>query len=139
MSTKVVPVLNVASIEASLAFYRDTLGFTAGDAIPGEDGKLMHAEATLGDVMLMFGSNPDAPVGGGMSLYLSLPDVGAQYERVRRAGGTITDPLRDQFWGDRTFMVADPDGYQLMFAQTMRPYDPSVPPSEGVLVEVAAV
>jgi uncharacterized glyoxalase superfamily protein PhnB len=86
MSTKVVPVLNVASIEASLAFYRDTLGFTAGDAIPGEDGKLMHAEATLGDVMLMFGSNPDAPVGGGMSLYLSLPDVGAQYERVRRAG-----------------------------------------------------
>lgn len=41
-------------------------------------------------------------------------------ERVQRAGVTIIQTIRDQFWGDRRFVIQDPDGYRLSIAKTLR-------------------
>ena len=34
-----------------------------------------------------------------------------------RAGRKVTTPLMTQWWGDRTFTVVDPYGYQIWFHQ----------------------
>jgi len=31
----------------------------------------------------------------------------------------ITDPITTQWWGDRTFKVIDPNGYEVWFYQTV--------------------
>ena len=119
------PILWVTEIEASVAFY-EKLGFSLRGAVHRPDGRIEHAEVENGDVRLMLGyKQEDGPLGGGPELYIGLDDVDGYYARVRAAGAPIADELADQFWGDRTFRVTDPDGYNLTFAQTVRGFDPA--------------
>jgi len=41
------------------------------------------------------------------------------HDQVKKAGVKIIDPLTLQWWGDRTFKVMDPLGYQIWFYQTV--------------------
>ena len=50
-----------------------------------------------------------------------------QVGNLTGTGASITMEIQDQFWGDRTFTVTDPEGYVLTFAQTVRAFDPSQP------------
>ena len=118
------PILWVRSIEDSVAFYQEQLGFTLRFAMTGDGGRMLHASVSNGDVVLMLGDGADRPRGGGAELYTYADDVDAYYERVRRAGASLTQEITDQYWGDRTFTVTDPDGYVLTFAQTVRAFDP---------------
>lgn len=116
------PILRVANVRRSLAFYRDVLGFDVAVEMPGPDGELIHGEARSGSVSIMFGPpmSADDPIGGGATLYITLDGVDAFAERLRAAGATLSQPLTDQFWGHRTCAVRDPDGYELMFAEVVR-------------------
>lgn len=119
------PILWVRSIEHSVDFYKKKLGFDLQFAMTGDGGKMLHASVVNGDVTLMIGSKEDgSPLGGGAELYINLESVDGYYERVRREGAPITEAIADQYWGDRTFSVTDPDGYVLTFAQTVRAFDP---------------
>jgi PhnB protein len=90
----------------------------------GPDGSIVHAEVRRGpDVWFMMG--PPGPWGspgaGGMTIYVVLKEsVDAYHDQVTAAGIAIKDPLTDQFWGDRTFAVQHPDGYQITFSQHIR-------------------
>ena len=126
------PVLYVRDIEAAVAFYNDRLGFDLAFALPGPDRRLMHASVRRGSVEMMIGYKQAADgsidtsnLGGGPELYISLDDVDGYYARVRDQGAPISADLTDQFWGDRTFTVTDPDGIVLTFAQTVREFDPA--------------
>lgn len=125
---RVTPDLCVASIEDSVAFYRDVLGFTPQFLAPGPDGKLAHAEVCFGDGSIMFDRLDWLPaeaqknLGNGVDLYFNVGDldIDAFYERVRGAGAKIDSEIKDQFWGDRHFSILDPNGYHLSFAKTVR-------------------
>jgi PhnB protein len=126
--TAIEPILFVSSIERSVDFYQEKLGFDLGFAMTGDGGKMLHASVTNGAVKLMLGyAEPSAErrPGGGAELYIYAGDVDEYYERVRSAGTVLTSEIEDQFWGDRTFTVTDPDGYVLTFAQTVRAFDPA--------------
>ena len=41
----------------------------------------------------------------------------------------IAEEITDQFWGDRTFSVRDPNGYVLMFARNVHAFDPAKMPA----------
>jgi len=41
--------------------------------------------------------------------------VDALHDRLKKKGVTFSDPLKLQWWGDRTFKVRDPNGYELWF------------------------
>lgn len=126
------PILWVSNIERSVDFYTEKLGFALGFAMTGDGGRMVHASVTNGGVTLMLGYKDDAGIpvkgrrlGGGAELYISTDAVDAYCERVRAAGASLTQEIADQYWGDRTFTVIDPDGYVLTFAQTVRAFDPS--------------
>jgi PhnB protein len=125
---EIEPVLFVSSIERSVEFYEEKLGFDLGFAMTGDGGRMLHASVVNGSVKIMLGyADPSAEqrLGGGAELYIYAGDVDEYYERVRSAGTELTRDIEDQFWGDRTFTVTDPDGYVLTFAQTVRTFDPS--------------
>jgi PhnB protein len=122
------PILFVSGIEQSVDFYLDKLGFNLGFAVTGDGGKMLHASVINGCVTLMLAygdSMVERRLGGGAELYVYVDDVDGYYERVVAAGTVPSRDIEDQFWGDRTFTVTDPDGYVTTFAQTVRAFDPA--------------
>jgi uncharacterized glyoxalase superfamily protein PhnB len=120
-----VPYLIVKDSDESLDFYTRAFGFEKKMAMPGPDGKTMHAEMTYKDVMIMFSpegsyGNPyKCPATSGtkspMSLYLYTDDVDAFFKRAVAAGAKVEKEPADQFWGDRTCCLIDPNGFLWSF------------------------
>ncbi len=114
------PMFAVRDPKASIAWF-EKLGFTSLGAATTPDGTIMHAELVRGPSRIMIGPAQGEVGAPGLELYMRLDDgIGGFYSSVRAAGVTIVEHLRDQFWGDRTFTVMHPDGYRIMFAQTIR-------------------
>ena len=61
-------------------------------------------------------------------LYVYCDDVDAVYARATAAGAKTIKPLQDQFYGDRTCVLEDPDGYWWNFATNVADFDPTKAP-----------
>jgi uncharacterized glyoxalase superfamily protein PhnB len=54
-------------------------------------------------------------------VHIQLEDgIDARFERAKAAGATVVREPADQFYGDRSFMVADPEGHFWSFAQSLK-------------------
>ncbi len=117
-----VPFFGVASMDASLAFYVEGLGFRIARKWMDE-GKLRWCWLELGGAALMLQEfrtgghdswKPDAKVGVGVSVNFMCRDALAIY---REAGGRGVAAARKPFVGNGMWVVefGDPDGYKLYF------------------------
>lgn len=111
--------LTVNDIEASVAWYRDVLGFTVKERWE-QDGKFLGAEMVCGAVTFNLGQDdwklgPDRKKGQGVRLFVTTgPDIDALAEQVKTRGAALEHEPKDE-WGVRAFSVIDPDGYKLTF------------------------
>jgi uncharacterized glyoxalase superfamily protein PhnB len=131
---RVMPIITVASVDDTRGFYVDTLGFQHVMGMVGKDGQLDFCTVTLGHASIMFNRAPGAALRAGkqpVEIYLEVADVDALHEALAAKGVAISDPLVLQWWGDRTFKVLDPNGYQVWFYTNVA--DP-VPPAGAKLV-----
>lgn len=110
--------LTVDDIEASVAWYRDVVGFVLEEEWK-QDGKLVGAAMLAGTVRLFLGQDDwakgrDRSKGAGVRLHLttaqSVDDIAA---RIKSHGGTLESEPADMPWGVRAFSVVDPTGYNL--------------------------
>jgi uncharacterized glyoxalase superfamily protein PhnB len=119
VSGRVMPIIAVESVDAARNFYVDTLGFEHVMGMIGKDGQLDFCTVVLGEARVMFsravGAPPRATGKQPVEIYLEVEDVGALHKRLKTKGVTISDPLSLQWWGDRTFKVLDPHGYEIWF------------------------
>ncbi|MEQ1438319.1 VOC family protein [Fontimonas sp. SYSU GA230001] len=132
------PYLTVRDASLSLEFYRDAFGFEVeGMVMRDADGRVTHAGMRLGDACIMFApqgmsDQMQAPAVSGapdsLSLYVYVPDVDAHAERAQDAGAAMLQGPADQFWGDRTAIFKDPDGYHWTFATNVGAFDASKAP-----------
>ena len=117
--------LVVTDIKAAAGFYQKALGFARrGPIMNGPDGKPMHAELRLRDSTLML--SPESPqmgtrsaktIGGSpITLYLLTENVDKVVARAVKLGAKQVAPVADQFWGDRTGTIVDPEGNTWMIA-----------------------
>jgi glyoxylase I family protein len=125
---EVTPLLEVFDLPASVAFYRDVLGF---ELVSGDDS--WWCMLKLGESTLMLNTayerdeRPPAPdparVRGhaDTSLYFSSADPGEVYAHLRKKGWPVTEPVVTSY-GMRHVSTKDPDGFQLFF---ICPADPS--------------
>jgi uncharacterized glyoxalase superfamily protein PhnB len=117
----VVPEFAVSDPQASIAWF-EKLGFSLKGTATMPDGTIVHAEMVKDAALVMLGPATGRALGApGLRLYMKLNDgIDAYYQAVRASGIQIAEEIADQFWGDRTFVVQHPDGYQIMFAQAVR-------------------
>lgn len=123
--TKLTPNLLVASVERSLAFYMDVLGFTRGMTVP-ESSPFVFASVTGGPVEIFFNDAAAAvkeypefggrPLGATGSMFIEVKGINALHERLKPQV-RIVMPMVTQFYGMREFAIADPDGYVITFAE----------------------
>ena len=57
-------------------------------------------------------------IGAGLYIVLNGGDIDALYAAVQ-GRATVLTPIGDRPWGDRTFEIADPDGYRVEVAKTL--------------------
>jgi uncharacterized glyoxalase superfamily protein PhnB len=122
---KLTPNLLVASVERSLAFYVDTLGFERGMTVP-DQSPFVFASVTSGPIEIFFNDAAGAvkeypgfagkPIGATGTLFIEVEGVNALHERLQ---GTvkIVMPIETKFYGMREFAILDPDGYVITFAE----------------------
>ena len=125
IATKLTPNLIVGSVERSLAFYTDVLGFARGMTVP-EQSPFVFASATSGPVEIFFNDRStvakESPqmaglaFGGGNTMFIEVDGIDALHDRVKPQV-TIVLPIVTQWYGMREFAITDPDGYVITFAQ----------------------
>ncbi len=93
-----------------LKFIKAAFGAEEKFSVPGPGGKLMHAEARIGDSMIeLADANPKYPAMPA-AIHLYVADVDAVYQRALDAGAKSLSAPVDQPHGDRASAVADPFG-----------------------------
>jgi uncharacterized glyoxalase superfamily protein PhnB len=113
----VTPFLIVEEAAQLLDFMKQAFQASADIQMAQPDGSVMHAEARIGDSVIMVGQamGEEHPPRPG-AIYLYVEDADATYQRALRAGATSTQEPEDQFWGDRMGGVKDPSGTQWWIA-----------------------
>lgn len=118
----VMPIIKVDSVDEAHRFYTEKLGFQHQMGVVGKDGGLDFVTVVRSGVRLMF-SRPQEKMSGTdrtngkrpVEIYVEVEDVESYHDQLKKAGIRITTPLTTQWWGDRTFTIQDPYGYQLWF------------------------
>ena len=128
-----LPELAVSSCADSLGFYCGLLGFTILYQRPEEGFAVLQ----LGAAQLMLdeightrtfdpGALLERPFGRGMNLQIEVERVAPLLARLAQANWPLRVPLEDKWYrqnnnevGNRQFVVADPDGYLLRFAEDL--------------------
>jgi PhnB protein len=117
--------------EQAIRLYESALGAKVenvmrfGDApgmpiAPADKGRVMHAVLKVGaGVFMVSDTMPGQPVAteGNVTLTLDFDDVADMTKRfdALAAGGKVTMPLDDAFWGARFGMLTDAFGVRWMF------------------------
>jgi PhnB protein len=122
---RVSPYLNYEDTEAMLAWLARAFGLVERHTVRAPDGKVMHAEMTLEEGLIMLGSpggdfrNPKHLGQVTHSLYVYIDDPDAHCERARKAGAEILEEPADQPYGDRRYGARDPEGHHWFFAMRL--------------------
>ena len=113
------PMLLVADLAVSSAWYQRALGFADVFTMRGPEGQPLLAHlrwCTFADLLLTPARSPvEGKRGGGITLNFAAPNVDAVAERARDAGAVIVSGPVDRPWNVREVTIADPDGYLLNF------------------------
>ena len=125
-NAQIMPMISVDSVDEAREFYVEKLGFEHMMGMLGKDGRLDFCTVMLGGAKIMFTRPQEKMDGAGatsskrpVEIYIQVADVNAHHDRLKKNKVKITNPLTDQWWGDRTFTVMDPFGYQIWFYQTV--------------------
>jgi len=112
-------------------------GFEVRLKVEGEGGRIDHSELTYGEGLIMVGDaaktekfpqvRSPRQVGGAntQNMMVYVDDVEAHCTQARAAGATIVNELADhdygeEYWTDRGYGAADPEGHMWWFAQRTR-------------------
>lgn len=110
----------VNDIHIMVAFYRDVLGFEidwdgSGPYAEFKQAGVRFSMYERAQLPALLGEEPAYPAGlnGTFELAIELPafaDVDREYARLVKAGARAVYATRDEPWGMRSSMIADPEG-----------------------------
>jgi len=126
------PYLVVKDTAAALQFYTRALGARELFRLTDRDGKCGHAETEIAGSMFMladefpdFGALSPHTIGGSpVKLHLAVDDADAAAARAEAAGGTLVRAPKDEFYGERVALIADPFGYTWFLAHKIEDVAP---------------
>jgi PhnB protein len=115
----VTPYLILPDAPAAIDFYARAFGASERMRMQEPDGRVVHAELTIGDsVIMLAGETPDMDIrgpqtlgGSPVSFVLYVDAVDAFAQQAIAQGLTVVRPIEDKPYGDRMGTFADPFGY----------------------------
>ena len=115
----VTPYLFIKGASAAIDFYKNVFGATERVRMPGPNGRVMHAELQIGDSIIMLADevpqigakSPQTIGGASSSLHVYVENVDAIAQKAVDSGATLSRPVADMFYGDRTGTIIDPFGH----------------------------
>ena len=119
MTQKVVPMIRVADVCATVAWYQ-SIGFTLQRTFE-DDGEINWALLSFGETEVMFnaGGRPNTADGRDLDLYVHVENLDAWYRRLKDRVDIEADPY-EAFHGMREFIFRDPNGYSVIFGEPVR-------------------
>jgi PhnB protein len=128
----ITPHIVCAGAAEAIEFYKKAFGAVEISRLPGDGGKLMHAEIRIGDSVVMLVDEspewgmigPKSLKGSPVTIHLYVDDVDAVVQQAVQAGAKVTVPVEDMFWGDRYGKLEDPFGHQWSVATHLRDVTP---------------
>lgn len=127
------PYLTINNASAAIDFYKRAFGAKELCRMPSPDGKIMHAEITIGDSHIMLADessasetkSPQTLKGSSTGIFLYLEDVDAAFKQAVKAGAKETLAPQNMFWGDRFGRLTDPFGHRWMLASRVENVTPA--------------
>src|SRR5688572_4569710 len=137
--SSLISCLGYKDADAAVEWLCRAFGFQEHAVYRDDAGKVMHAELTFGNGMVMLGPDQGGEFG---KRFMTLPeraggrctqivciivdDVDAHHERARAAGAEIVMAPQDQSYGGRSYAARDPEGH----AWSIGSYDPWAQPAK---------
>jgi PhnB protein len=128
----VTPYLIIKGAAAAIDFYKRAFGATELMRMASPDGKIGHAEIRIGDSAIMLADehqghrSPQSLGGAGVSLMVYVERVDEVFKRAVASGAKELQPVKDQFYGDRSGTLQDPFGH----TWTVATHIEDIPPDE---------
>jgi PhnB protein len=115
----VTPYLIIKGATQALDFYKKAFGAVELMRFPGPNNTIGHAEIRIGKGVVMLADGmPDMghldplSIGGSpVGLMFYVDDVDKLFAQAVAAGAKVKQPLKDQFYGDRSATITDPFGH----------------------------
>lgn len=132
--TRIIPTMRYRNAPAAIEWLCKAFGFEKHLVVPGEGGKIAHAQLTFDGGMIMLSSVDDGEfdrfmkhpqdVGGAetQSAYIIVADCDGHYARAKAAGAAILLDIEDKDYGGRGYTCGDLEGHIWSFGS----YDPWV-------------
>jgi len=128
----VTPFLVVSDAARAMEFYKAAFGAKERMRMAGPGGKIVHAEMTIGDAVIMVADefpewgnlSPESLNGSPVRMALYVEDVDDVASRAVAAGAKVLIPVADQFYGDRSGRLADPFGHLWIVATHIEDVSP---------------
>jgi PhnB protein len=117
--TTATPYLIVKGAAAAIDFYKSAFGAAEVMRFPGPNGSIAHAEIQIGSSRIMLADehpergyrSPQSLGGSGSGIMLYVESVDQVFDRAIKAGAKSREPVKDQFYGDRSGTLTDPFGH----------------------------
>ena len=128
----IIPALRYRDGAAAIDWLCRAFGFERHLVVPGENGKIAHAQLSFGNGMIMLGSDSESEyqkvlrhpdeIGRRVTQapYVIVADPDAHYRRAKAAGAEIVLDIVDHDYGGRGYTCRDPEGHVWSFCS----YDP---------------
>ena len=120
------PFLIVEGAPKLIQFLKQTFEAKVEESVNGPDGRIAHAELTVGDSIIMMSDATPKYGATASHLYVYLENVDLTFKRALEARARSVQEPADQFYGDGTAGVMDPTGNYWWIAQHVE----DVPPEE---------
>ncbi len=117
---------------AALAFYKTAFGAEEGLRLDDPSGRIGHVELHFGKTLVMLSDAfpehgihaPDPDTQAPVTIHLHVGDADAMLAAAAAAGGRITRPATDYFYGERSGAVRDPFGVEWIIGHEIEKVDP---------------
>ena len=123
--------ISVRNASAAIAFYVEAFGAVEVSRLVSDDGRIGHAEITIGNSKLMLADEypeidslgPESRGGPSCTFTIEVPNVDESFHRAVVAGATVTRPIADQFHGNRMGSITDPFGHRWTLSTPIAGFD----------------
>ncbi|MBT8219738.1 MAG: glyoxalase [Bacteroidia bacterium] len=130
--SKIIPTMRYINAAETIDWLCDVFGFEKHLIVPGDNGRIEHAQLKFSNGMIMCGSPNERPFGKVLrtpaeldglttqSVYIVIDNVKEHYDVAVSKGAEIFLPFKKEDYGGEGYTAQDPEGHYWTFGS----YDP---------------